>query len=311
VSGEHLRAQGMLTARAASASVAMATALLVLKGYAAWATGSVAMLGSLADTGFDLLASLITLYAVRLAAEPADDQHRFGHGKAEALAALVQVGLITASALAILWRAVERLRYGAPTEAAELGIGVSLAAIAATFLLLAYQRRVIARTGSVAIAADNVHYQSDLLLNLSVIAALAFDQYLGWAGADALFGIGIALWLIRGGWRASRQAVNQLMDREWPEDKRRRFVDIANAQPGFSGIHDLRTRTSGALDFAQFHAWVDPKMTIAEAHDLVEAAERALEAAFPGTEVLVHLDPEGQIDRAGEEDEALRETPET
>ncbi len=289
----------------------MATALLVLKGYAAWATGSVAMLGSLADTGFDLLASLITLYAVRLAAEPADDQHRFGHGKAEALAALVQVGLITASALAILWRAVERLRYGAPTEAAELGIGVSLAAIAATFLLLAYQRRVIARTGSVAIAADNVHYQSDLLLNLSVIAALAFDQYLGWAGADALFGIGIALWLIRGGWRASRQAVNQLMDREWPEDKRRRFVDIANAQPGFSGIHDLRTRTSGALDFAQFHAWVDPKMTIAEAHDLVEAAERALEAAFPGTEVLVHLDPEGQIDRAGEEDEALRETPET
>lgn len=311
MSGDHLRAQGTLTARAAMASVTMACALLALKGYAAWATGSVAMLGSLADTGFDLLASLITLYAVRLAAEPADEQHRFGHGKAEALAALVQVGLITASALGIFWRAVDRLRNGAPTEAAELGIGVSIAAIAATFALLAYQRRVIARTGSVAISADNVHYQSDLLLNLSVIAALALDQYAKIPGIDALFGIGIALWLVRGGWQASRQAVNQLMDREWPEEKRQRFVDIANAQAGFRGIHDLRTRTSGALDFAQFHAWVDPEMTIAEAHGFVEAAEQALEAAFPGTEVLIHLDPEGHIDRAGEEDEALRETPET
>lgn len=310
MSGEHLRAQGSLTARAALASVSMACALLALKAYAAWATGSVAMLGSLADTGFDLLASLITLYAVRLAAQPADAQHRFGHGKAEALSALVQVGLITASALGIFWRAVDRLRSGAPTEAAELGIGVSIAAIAATFLLLGYQRRVIARTGSVAIAADNVHYQSDLLLNLSVIAALALDQYLGVPGIDALFGIGIALWLIWGGWRASRQAVNQLMDREWPQEKRRRFVDLANAQAGFRGIHDLRTRTSGALDFAQFHAWIDPRTTVAEAHDIVEAAEQALETAFPGTEVLIHLDPEGQIDRAGEEDEALRETPE-
>lgn len=311
MSGEHLRTHGALTARAAMASVGMACALLVLKAYAAWATGSVAMLGSLADTGFDLLASLITLHAVRIAAEPADEQHRFGHGKAEALAALIQVGLITASALGILWRAVDRLRQGAPTEAAELGISVSLAAIAATLVLLAYQRRVIARTGSVAISADNVHYQSDLLLNLSVIAALALDQYLGVPGIDALFGIGIALWLIRGGWLASRHAINQLMDREWPEEKRRRFVDIANAQAGFRGIHDLRTRTSGALDFAQFHAWVDPGMTIGEAHDIVEAAERALEAAFPGAEVLIHLDPEGHIDRAGAIDEALRETPET
>lgn len=311
MSDAHLRAQGRLTARAAMASVTMACALVALKTYAAWKTGSVAMLGSLADTGFDLIASLITLYAVRLAAEPADDKHRFGHGKAEALAALIQVGLITASALGILWRAIDRLIGGAPTEAAELGIGVSIAAIAATFLLLAYQRRVIAATGSVAIAADNVHYQSDLVLNLSVIAALALDQWLGVGGVDALFGIAIAFWLAWSGWRASRQAVHQLMDREWPAEKRQRFVDIANAQPGFRGIHDLRTRTSGTLDFAQFHAWVDPGMTIAEAHIMIEAAEQVLEAAFPGTEVLIHLDPEGHIDRAGEADEALRETPET
>lgn len=289
----------------------MALFLLALKAYAAWSTGSVAMLGSLADTGFDLFASLITLYAVRLSAEPADEQHRFGHGKAEALAALAQVGLIIVSAAGILLRAIDRLRHGAPTEAAELGIGVSLVAIAATFALLAYQRRVIARTGSVAITADNVHYQSDLLLNLSVIAALVLDHYLRLSGADAVFGIAIALWLAWSAWSASRQAIDQLMDREWAEEKRRRFVDLANAQPGFRGIHDLRTRTSGAQDFAQFHAWVAPAMTIAEAHEIVEAAEQALEATFPGTEVLIHLDPEGQIDRLGQDDEALRETPET
>jgi ferrous-iron efflux pump FieF len=311
VSQAYHQHHGSLTARAAIASVAMALLLLGLKGYAAWATGSVAMLGSLADTIFDVAASLITLYGVRLAATPADADHRFGHGKAEALVALAQVALIAVSATAILWRAIQRLRDGGTTTDAEYGIGASLIAIAATFALLAYQRRVIARTGSVAIRADNIHYQSDLLLNGSVVVALALEQYAGLTGADPIFGIGIALWLVWGAWRASSAAIDQLMDREWPEDKRQRFVELANRQRGFRGIHDLRTRTSGSHDFAQFHVWVDPGMTIAEAHDIVEDAENALHAAFPGAEVLIHLDPEGRIDRAGHHDETLRETPET
>jgi ferrous-iron efflux pump FieF len=311
VTDTRLQEHGSLTTRAALASVSMAPFLLALKAYAAWTTGSVAMLGSLADTAFDVFASLITLFGVRLAAQPADTDHRFGHGKAEALAALVQVVLIAISATGILWRAIDRLRSGGETQGAEFGIGVSIIAILSTFLLLAYQRRVIARTGSVAIHADNVHYQSDLLLNGSVIVALALEQFAGLRGADPVFGIGIALWLVWGAWTASARAIDQLMDREWPEEKRQRFVDLANAQAGFRGIHDLRTRTSGAHDFAQFHAWMDPRMTIAEAHEIVEAAEQALETAFPGTEVLIHLDPEGQIDRAGQDDEDLRETPET
>jgi ferrous-iron efflux pump FieF len=311
VTDERLQLHGRLSARAAIASVAMALFLLGLKAYAAWSTGSVAMLGSLADTGFDVMASLLTLYGVRLAATPADQDHRFGHGKAEALVALAQVALIAVSATGILWRAIERLRTGGTTADTELGIGVSLVAIAATFLLLAYQRRVIARTGSVAITADNVHYQSDLLLNGSVIVALVLESWGGLRGADPVLGIVIALWLAWGAWRASSKAIDQLMDREWPEEKRQRFVRLANQQRGFRGIHDLRTRTSGAHDFAQFHVWVDPEMTIAEAHDIVEEAEHALHAAFPGSEVLIHLDPEGRIDRAGQHDEQLRETPET
>ena len=253
------------------------------------------MLGSLADSGLDLLASLVTLYGVRIAAMPADHDHRFGHGKAEALAALFQVALITASAAAIGWRAVVSFTEDRPTANAELGIGVSLIA----FALLYYQRRVIARTRSVAIEADNIHYQSDLLLNLSVIAALVLDQYLGLTGADPVFGIAIALWLAWGAFRASSHAIDQLMDKEWPEDKRRRFVEVIASQPELKGIHDLRTRRSGAKDFAQFHVWVDPVMTVAEAHDVMDAVEARLEQAFPGVEVLIHVDPEGQVDEPG------------
>lgn len=285
-----------LAMRAALASVAMALSLLVVKGYAAWHTGSVAMLGSLADTGLDLLASLVTLYGVKLAAEPADHDHRFGHGKAEALAALFQVVLITTSAIGIAWRAVQRFQAPRANEDAGLGIGVSALAIAATFVLLAYQRSIIRKTGSVAILADNVHYQSDVLLNVAVIAALVLDQYLGLSGADPVFGIAIALWLAWGAFQASSQAIDQLMDKEWPEDQRAAFMEIAARQPGIRGIHDFRTRRSGALDFAQFHMEVDPKLTVAAAHDIVERVEVALRDAFPRVETLIHLDPEGHED---------------
>lgn len=283
-------------ARAAVASVAVASFLLVLKSYAAWSTGSVAMLGSVADTGLDLLASLVTLYGVRLAATPADHDHRFGHGKAEALAALFQVALITASAIGIGWRAVVSFGQPSSIDAAEFGIGVSLVAIAVTFALLSYQRTIIRRTGSVAVMADSVHYQSDLLLNLAVIVALVLDQMVGLEGADSFFGVAIALWLAWGAFRASSHAIDQLMDKEWPEEERDRFLDVAARNPEVRGIHDFRTRKSGSLRFAQFHMNVARDMSVADAHDVVEAVEDRLRTAFPRVEVLIHLDPEGHVD---------------
>ena len=294
-----LPAPPRLATRAAYASVATALFLLGLKAYAGWTTGSVAMLGSLADTGLDLIASLVLLYGVRVAALPADHDHRFGHGKAEALAALFQVGLIAVAAIVIGSRAIDRLGSHAPTTDAPVGIGVSLVAIAATLALLYYQRTVIRRTDSIAIKADHVHYQSDVLLNLSVIIALGLEQFAQVTGADPVFGLAIAAWLLLGAWRASARAVDQLMDKEWPEDKRRRFLDAAARQPALTGLHDLRTRTSGAADFVQFHVWVDPKLTVAAAHDMMDEAELALQRDFPGTEFLIHLDPEGHTDREG------------
>ena len=286
-----------LSTRAALASVTAALFLLGLKAWAALATGSMAMLGSLADTGLDLIASLVTLAGVRIAALPADSDHRFGHGKAEALVALVQIVLITLSALAIGYRSGARLMSGAETGSAELGITVSLAAMAVTFALITYQRRIVARTGSVAIATDRVHYQSDLLLNGSVIAALILDQYLGLVGADAAFGLLIAAWLLLGAWRSSSRAIDQLMDREWPQAQRAEFLTAAADYPELAGLHDLRTRTSGSHHFIQFHVWVPGEWTVRDAHDRMDAVEEALQQRFPGTEILIHLDPEGHTDR--------------
>lgn len=282
-----------LTRRAALASVATATLLLVLKGYAAAATGSVAMLGSLADTALDLVASLVTLWSVRIAAAPADADHRFGHGKAEALAALFQVTLITVSAIAIGFQAIERLVARETGAHAEYGIGVSIVALAATGLLIAYQRRIIAKTGSLAVRADNVHYQSDLLLNGSVIVALVLDQYVGVRGADPAFGVLIALYLLWGAWSSANLAIDELMDKEWPEERRQRFLAVASRHPALRGIHDLRTRTSGAHDFVQFHVWVASEMSVADAHRVMDEIEDALAVEFPGTEILIHPDPEG------------------
>ena len=297
-----------LNVRAAAASISVALLLLGLKTWAVWSTGSTAMLGSLADTALDLVASIATLVGVWVAAQPADAEHRFGHGKAEALAAMIQVVLISISAFGLAVRAIQQWIAGGRTEAAQDGIVVSGIAMAATLALLAYQRFVIRRTGSVAISADHVHYQSDLLLNLAVIAALGFDQYGGIAGADPFFALAIAAWLGWGAWRASQAAVEQLMDKEWPEARREAFVQVLASHPELRGVHDLRTRTSGHRDFVQFHAAVDGRMSVAQAHRVMDELEARLMKRFPGVEVLIHPDPEGLIDEEGHAAEELLPT---
>ena len=287
-----------LNRSAALASIAVALLLVGLKVWAVLSTGSTAMLGSLADTVLDLVASVATLAGVWVAARPADETHRFGHGKAEALAAMFQVVLISISAVGLAARAVQQWIGGGRTEAAQDGIVVSAIAIAATLALIAYQRFVIARTNSIAIATDHVHYQSDLFLNLAVIAALALDQYAGIAGADPFFGFAIALWLGWGAWGASQQAIEQLMDQEWPDERRAAFLDAVARHPEIKGLHDLRTRTSGDRDFVQFHLAVDPDMTVRQAHVVMDEVEAILHTEFPGLEILIHPDPEGHVDES-------------
>lgn len=301
--------RGRLTRSAALASTGVAITLLGLKAWAAFATGSIAMLASLADTGLDLLASLLTLFAVGLAARPSDERHRFGYGKAEAIAALMQTLLIIGSAIAIMARAIASLGQTELPRAPGVGIGVSLVAIALTLALVAWQRQVVKRTNSIAIATDSLHYQSDLLLNLTVIVAFVLDTMLGLHGADAAMGMLIALWI---GWRAlvsAREAVAMLMDREWPAEKRARLLDIARSVPGVEGAHDLRTRSSGVTDFAQFHIWLAPDMPVITAHAIVDTVELQLHAEFPGAEFFIHIDPVGHYDKRSQTLAELQEGP--
>ncbi|KLI64782.1 cation diffusion facilitator family transporter [Aurantiacibacter marinus] len=284
---------------AALASISVAVVLVVLKSWASWLTGSTAMLGSLADSALDLVASIATLIGVWIAAQPADRNHRFGHGKAEAVAALVQIMLIVLSAFGIAIRSIQQLLDGVRVSAPEEGIGVSVAAIVLTLALLAWQRHVLSRTGSVAIATDHLHYKSDLMLNIAVIAALVLDAFVGFALADPLFGLAIAGWLAWSARQASSEVVSQLMDEEWPEDKRTAFVERAARHPELAKMHDLRTRTSGAHDFAQFHVDMPADMTVEAAHDIIERVEADLLEAFPNTDILIHIDPEGHVDEPG------------
>jgi ferrous-iron efflux pump FieF len=288
-----------LNKSAAYASIAMAAALMVIKSWAAWTTGSTAMMGSLADTGLDLISSIATLAGVWIAGQPADRNHRFGHGKAEALSAMFQAVLIAFSALALGVHAVAQLFTHERTHAADAGIFVSGIAIGATLVLLVWQRHVIRRTGSIAIATDHVHYQADLLVNVAVILALVLDQLAGLAHADPLFGLGIAGWLGWGAWQASQQAIIQLMDREWPLEKKAHFLEVLSRHPELRGVHDLRTRTSGNRDFVQFHVWVDGNMSVRHAHRVMDELEAKIAEEFPEVEVLIHPDPEGHIDERG------------
>ncbi|WP_337192837.1 cation diffusion facilitator family transporter [Alteraurantiacibacter buctensis] len=297
--------RGALNRSAAYASIAMALFLVTTKLWAVIQTQSTAMLGSLADTGLDLVASLATLAGVWIAAQPADAEHRFGHGKAEALSAMFQVVLISLSAAGLAFRAVMQLIAGEQVASADEGILVSAVAFVATLVLLWWQRRVLARTGSLAIATDHLHYKSDLALNLAVIAALVLDRYLNVPGADPLFGLAIAGWLGWGAWRAAGEAIDHLMDREWPEERRAAFLEVLARHPELRGVHDLRTRTSGADDFVQFHASVDGQMTVAEAHRLMDELEERIEAEFPGVEVLIHPDPDGLVNEEGTAAEEL------
>lgn len=288
-----------LNRSAAFAGIGVALLLVALKAWAAITTGSAAMLGSLADTALDLAASLATLAGVSIAAQPEDANHRFGHSKAEAIAAMFQVVLISISALGLAFHSIDRMLAGGGTDSAAEGIGVSAIAIAATLGLLAWQRHVLRQTDSLAIHTDHIHYQSDLLLNLAVIAALVMDQYASIVGADALFGLGIAIWLGWGAWRASQRAVDDLMDKEWPEEKKARFLEVVARHPELRGVHDMRTRTAGHRDFVQFHVWVDPNMTVREAHRVMDEVEAKLHAEFPQVEIIIHPDPEGLVDETG------------
>ncbi|MBV9373599.1 MAG: cation diffusion facilitator family transporter [Alphaproteobacteria bacterium] len=275
------------------ASVAVAAVLIAAK-FAAWLeTGSVALLSSLVDSLLDAAASLVNLIAVRHAMTPADREHRFGHGKAEPLAVLGQSAFIIGSAMLLLAEAIRRLVSPAPVENAAAGVAVVVFSILMTIGLVSYQRYVVRRTGSIAISADELHYRSDLVLNLSVIAALILGSALDFPLLDPLFGAAIGIWIVYSAVRLARLSLFQLMDHELPDDEREKIREIAQSHPDVVAAHDLRTRVAGPTSFIQIHLEMDGAMSLIRAHEISDEVEAELRAAYPNAEVIIHQDPEG------------------
>jgi len=282
---------------AAVAAVTVAGLLIAAKTGAWLATGSVSLLSTLIDSMLDLAASLVNLFAIRHALQPADREHRFGHGKAEPLAGLAQAAFVSGSAAFLLFEAFQRLIHPVSIGNTTFGIAVMVFSIVLTLGLVAFQRFVVRRTGSVAISADSLHYSADLLVNTSVVVALLLTVNLGWSAADPLFAIGIAVFILRGAWSIFRSSLDLLMDRELPEDERQRIRQIATSHAGVISIHDLRTRSSGTKTFIQFHLEMDGNLTLLEAHEIADDVMDDIEQAFPDAEVLVHEDPFGVEER--------------
>lgn len=291
---EAAAANGHGLMRWATYAAVTAAGLLVAVKAGAWLlTDSVAMLSSLVDSMLDGLASLVNLFAVRQALQPADAEHRFGHGKAEPLAGLAQAAFVTGSGLLLSVEAVSRLLNPVEIKQGLVGIGVMGFSILVTLALVAFQRHVVRRTRSVAISADSLHYSGDVLINLSVVASILLSQYLGWVYADPLFGLGIAAFLIYNAWTIFRESLDLLMDREFEEADRQKILDIARGHPRVHDAHDLRTRSSGTQQFIQLHLEIDRTFTLLKAHAIADQVEREIRKAFPNADVIIHQDPSG------------------
>jgi len=275
------------------ASVSVALTLVILKVWAWLATGSIAMLGSLADSLLDLLASMMTLVAVRFALEPPDREHRFGHGKLEAIAGLVQSCIITASASYVGLEAISRLLVPEAIEAPIAGTLVMLVSLALTISLLLFQRIVVRQTRSIAISADAMHYRADVLTNLAVLAAIAASTWFGWHRADPILGLMVVVVILSSIRAIVLQSLDVLLDRELSADLRAEILQIASRNSEVLGVHDLRTRTSGTHEFIQFHLELKPELSLTRSHEISDEVEAAVKQHFPRAEVIIHADPFG------------------
>ncbi|EOV9548236.1 CDF family cation-efflux transporter FieF [Cronobacter sakazakii] len=281
---------GRLVSRAALAATLVATLLLIIKIFAWWYTESVSILAALVDSLVDIAASLTNLLVVRYSLQPADEEHTFGHGKAESLAALAQSMFISGSALFLFLTGIQHLITPEPMRAPLVGIVVTVAALITTLMLVTFQRWVVRKTRSQAVRADMLHYQSDVMMNGAILVALALSWY-GLHRADALFALGIGVWILYSALRMGYEAIQSLLDRALPDDERQAIVDIVAAWPGVRGAHDLRTRQSGPTRFIQLHLEMEDNLPLVQAHLIAEQVEQAILSRFPGSDVIIHQDP--------------------
>jgi ferrous-iron efflux pump FieF len=288
-----------LTARATLLSVSCAAVLIVIKVVAWRASGSVATLASLADSALDLLASLATFFAVRYAVAPPDAEHRYGHGKAEAFASLIQAGLVFASAALIGQDAISHILHPMPLANEGWAMGAMAVSTVLTGLLITVQTRILSQANSVAVAGDRAHYAADLGSNIVALGGIALAAFVRAPWIDAAAGLAVTAWLVWGAISVFREAAFQLMDHELSPEAREQILALATDDPRILDVHGLRTRASGPYVHIQMHCAVQGHISLDEAHQIVVAAERRVLGAFPAADILIHADPEGRAEPHG------------
>ncbi|MEZ9565796.1 CDF family cation-efflux transporter FieF [Vibrio artabrorum] len=279
-----------LVTLAAWAATIIASILLVVKVAAWWVTGSVSLLASVVDSLLDIAASVVNLVVVRYSLQPADKEHTFGHGKAESLAALAQAMFISGSACFLILNGIERFFRPHELNSPEIGIYVSVFAIVMTFGLVRFQKYVVKKTGSQAIAADSLHYQSDLYMNAAIMLALALSWF-GIGQADSVFAIGIGIYILYSAYQMAMEAIQSLLDRKLPDEELKQIKETALRVEGVLGVHQLRTRRSGPIRFIQLHLELEDHIPLIEAHRISDEVEAKLISVFPDADVLIHQDP--------------------
>lgn len=268
-----------------------AASLLIIVKLVAWVmTGSASILATLTDSLMDVTTSIINLLAIKIALQPADDEHRFGHGKAESLAGLAQAAFISGTSVYLMFNGISALVNGRELSATNVGIGVMIFSVIVTILLVSFQSYIVKKTDSMAIRADSLHYRTDIAMNGAVLLALILAGY-GWYWADGVFAIAVSFYILHGAWQIGRLSIDALMDKQLPKSDEEKIVKTAYHIKGVRGVHDLRTRLSGNTKFIQLHLELDDNQSLLEAHTKADLLEEALESDFPHADILIHLDP--------------------
>jgi ferrous-iron efflux pump FieF len=275
---------------ASSAASVAAFCMILVKGYAWLNTDSASVLASLTDSVFDVAASIVNFFAVRYALTPADDEHRFGHGKAESLAGLFQSAFISGSALLLIFHSFSQLAHPQHIENISLGLSAIYISIFITLLLVVLQTFALKKTSSIAIKADSLHYKGDLFMNVGVLIALYLTQS-GYASVDSWIAIVIAFYLFYGAYKVGAESIQSLMDKELPNNDQQNILSIAQTVPLVKGVHGVRTRQSGGTVFIQLHLELDDNLTLLDAHLISDNVEAILEGSYPNSDILIHLDP--------------------
>jgi ferrous-iron efflux pump FieF len=278
---------------AARLSIGVATFLILIKTATGFLTGSISVWASLLDSAMDVFASIINLFAVRAAARPPDDDHAYGHGKAESLAGLFQATVITASGFFLIWEAIKRIIFPHETKAAGIGIASMLVAVILSALLVLRLKRAARKTDSPALAADATHYVTDIFTNAAALFALVVLYFFGWRIADPIFSIAISIYILATAFSVARESVDVLMDKKLPPEVDEQVAEIVNRykDAGVLGVHDIRTRRSGSFKFIDLHIEIERTKTFEESHDLTVQVIRDIETEIPRSRVQVHTDP--------------------